>query len=100
MKFRIFDTNLHLPLTNQNWILRLMITKLKYSVLKSFGMIDKRMIETVVAPVSTCVETSTAVSDNRQPALSKALQDFWFFFDVNQSVTIAPTLLVKPKLQN
>ena len=31
----------------------------------------------------------TAVSDNMRPALSKTFQDFGFFFDVNQTVTIA-----------
>ena len=32
----------------------------------------------------------TAVSDNTLPALSKTFQDFGFFFDVNQNVTMAP----------
>ena len=38
-----------------------------------------------------------AVSDNTRPALSKTFQDFGFFFDVNQTVTIAssPCLLNK-----
>ena len=31
----------------------------------------------------------TAVSDNMRPALSKTFQDFGFFFDVNETVTIA-----------
>ena len=39
----------------------------------------------------------TAVSDNTRPALSKTFQDLGFFFDVNQTVTIAsnPCLLNK-----
>ena len=37
----------------------------------------------------------TAVSDNTRPALSKAFEDFGFFYDVNQTVTIASTVFVK-----
>ena len=37
----------------------------------------------------------TAVSDNTQPALLKTFQDFGFFYDVNQTVTIASTMFVK-----
>ena len=37
----------------------------------------------------------TAVSDNTRPALSKTFQDFGFFYDVNQTVTIASTVFVK-----
>ena len=31
----------------------------------------------------------TAVLDSKRPALSKTFQDFGFFFDVNQTVTMA-----------
>ena len=37
----------------------------------------------------------TAVSDNTRPALSKTFQDFGFFCDVNQIVTVASTVFVK-----
>ena len=37
----------------------------------------------------------TAVSDNTRPALSKTFQDSGFFYDVNQTVTIASTVFVK-----
>ena len=37
--------------------------------------------------------TVTAVSDNTRPALSKTFQGFGFFYDVNQIVTIASTVL-------
>ena len=37
----------------------------------------------------------TAVSDNTRPALSKTFQDFGFFSDVNQIVTVASTMFVK-----
>ena len=37
----------------------------------------------------------TAVSDNTRPALSETFQDFGFFYDVNQTVTIASTVFVK-----
>ena len=36
----------------------------------------------------------TAVSDNTRPALSKTFRDFGFFYDVNQTVTIASTMFV------
>ena len=37
----------------------------------------------------------TAVLNNTRPALSKAFQDFGFFCDVNQTVTLASTVFVK-----
>ena len=37
----------------------------------------------------------TAVSDNTRPALSETFQDFGFFYDVNQTVTIASTVFVE-----
>ena len=39
--------------------------------------------------------TITAVSDNTPPTLSKTFQDFGFFCDVNQTVTVASTVFVK-----
>lgn len=38
---------------------------------------------------------ATAVLDNTRPALSKMFQDFGFFCDVKQTVTVASTVFVK-----
>ena len=37
----------------------------------------------------------SAVWDNTPPTLSKTFQDFGFFSDVNQTVTVASTVFVK-----
>ena len=74
-----------------------MATRKKTRIIKSFDLFTITAVSTS-RHLCSCQNTKcsnlagilfTGVLDNMQPALSKTFQDFGFFFNINQTVTIA-----------